>query len=72
MNAWFSADWTDPLHTGGLGTPEDLATFAHDEGLDAPDPEVLDALEAAVRHTPAAGQGMAGRYTWLRSSPATP
>ncbi len=68
MNVWFSSDWADPLHTGGLGSPEDIAAFAADNG----GPAVLSQLAGLVRSTPAAGAGMRGWYEWLKQDPSTP
>ena len=71
MNVWFSQEFTDPLHTGGLGTPADLARFATAEGFPAPT-EVVAALSELVDATPAAGAGMAGWFEWLKLAPSTP
>jgi hypothetical protein len=68
MNVWFSEDWADPLHTGGLGSPEDIAAFAASNG----GPAVLAQLADLVRTTPAAGAGMRAWYEWLRRDPSTP
>ena len=68
MNVWFSQDFTDPAHTGGVGDPDDLAAFAAGEGFPL-SPEVVDALRALVDVTPLAGTGMRGWYEWLRSDP---
>ena len=71
VNVWFSQEFTDPLHTGGLGTPDDLLRFATGEGFPAPN-EVVAALSELVDATPAAGAGMAGWYEWLKLDPSTP
>ncbi len=71
VNVWFSNDWIDPLHTGGIGSPEDLALFAAQNGL-APAQVVYDALAPIVAATPAAGAGMQGLYAWLKADPSTP
>ena len=71
MNVWFSQEFTDPLHTGGLGTADDLALFAAGEDFPAPQ-EVLDALQDLVEATPAAGLGMKAWYEWLKADPSTP
>jgi hypothetical protein len=70
MNVWFSEEFTDPLHTGGLGTPDDLARFAETEGFPFSG-EAADALQAILAATPAAGLGMRAWYEWLKSDPAT-
>jgi hypothetical protein len=71
MNVWFSEGWSDPLATGGLGSPEDLLAFAEQEGLGL-EPGALTAISELVAQTPAAGLGMAGWYAWLKRAPGTP
>jgi hypothetical protein len=71
MNVWFSRDWSDPLSTGGLGSPEDLVAFAEHEGLEL-SAEALAAIGALLRDTPVSGLGMTGWYEWLKRDPATP
>lgn len=70
INVWGSQRWTDPLHTGGGGTGEGAAQFAHDNtGLDA---DTLKALDEVVRSSPVNGAGMAAFYEWLTADPARP
>lgn len=71
MNVWFSETWSDPLATGGLGSPEDLLAFAEQEGI-ALDTGALGAIAALIEQTPAAGLGMAAWYEWLKRDPGTP
>lgn len=70
MNVWFSERWMDPLHTGGGGTGEGAAQFAHDEA-EVP-AEQMAALDAIVKASPATGAGMAPFYAWLRTAPDVP
>ena len=71
VNVWFSQEFTDPLHTGGLGTPTDLLRFAAGEGFPAPS-DVVASLSELMGETPAAGAGMAAWYEWLKADPNTP
>jgi hypothetical protein len=71
MNVWFSETWSDPLSTGGLGSPEDLVAFAEQEGLEL-SAEALGAIGDLLAETPVTGLGMAGWYEWLKRDPATP
>ena len=68
VNVWFTDDFTDPLHTGGLGNPNELLLFAQSEGIPIPQ-EVLDVLSGIVEQTPASGSGMIGLWEWLKGSP---
>lgn len=68
MNVWFSREFTDPAHTGGLGDPDDLASFAAAEGFPL-SPEVIEGLRSLVEATPAAGIGMQAWYDWLKADP---
>jgi hypothetical protein len=68
MNVWFSREFTDPAHTGGLGDPDDLAAFAAGEGFPLPQ-EVIDGLRSLVEQTPTAGIGMQRWYDWLKADP---
>jgi len=71
MNVWFSQGWTDPLHTGGLGTVADLLKFAHGEGL--PDDGLgFPTLEAIIDLAAIPGEGMALWYQWLKLDPGSP
>ena len=70
MNVWFSERWMDPLHTGGGGSGEGAAQFAHDEGNFPA--EQLAVLDALVKQAPTTGAGMASFYAWLTQSPGTP
>ncbi|HVL90580.1 MAG TPA: twin-arginine translocation signal domain-containing protein, partial [Actinomycetota bacterium] len=70
INVWGSERWMDPLHTGGAGTGEGAAQFAHDEA-DLP-AEQMAALDAIVKASPAQGAGMALFYDWLLAQPAHP
>lgn len=70
MNVWFSQRWMDPLHTGGLGTGEGVAQFAHDEA--SVPAEQMAVLNEIVRQAPTTAAGMALFYEWLRSDPLTP
>ena len=70
MNVWFSQTWIDPLHTGGGGTGEGAAQFAHDT-LSMP-AEQMAALDAIVKQAPTTAIGMALFYEWLRAAPNTP
>ncbi len=74
VNVWFSDTWTDPLHTGGLGTGEGAGQFAHDE-LSYDDYEIPEELAVAVndavsRH--GANAGMRLFYEWLTADPSRP
>lgn len=71
MNVWFSEEFTDPAHTGGLGTPADLARFAQAEGFPYSG-EFADQVDAILAHLPQAGAGMAAWYQWLKADPTTP
>lgn len=71
VNVWFSREFTDPLHTGGLGTPADLLRFATAEGFPAP-AELVASFSELMAETPAAGAGMAAWYEWLKADPGTP
>jgi len=68
MNVWYSREFTDPAHTGGLGDPDDLAAFAAGEGFPLPQ-EVIDGLRSLVEQTPMAGIGMQRWYDWLKADP---
>lgn len=70
INVWFSETWTDPLHTGGVGSGEGAAQFAHDEmGVPAQTTKQLDDL---VRSAPTTGAGMVAFYDWLRAPAERP
>ena len=71
MNVWFSEDWNDPLHTGGLGTLADLLAFGHGEGF-PDDGVVFPALEQLIDLAAVPGEGMALWYEWLKLDPSTP
>jgi hypothetical protein len=70
MNVWFSTRWMDPLHTGGAGTGEGAAQFAHDEASVPAGP--MTTLDAIVKQAPTTAAGMALFYEWLRSNADTP
>ena len=71
MNVWFSEQFTDPAHTGGLGTPADLARFAQAEGFPYSG-DFADLFDEILAQAPDAGAGMAAWYRWLKTDPATP
>lgn len=68
INVWFSQDYTDPLHTGGIGNPNELLRFAQQEGIPIPN-EAFDALAAIVAQSPLSGSGMVGFWDWLKADP---
>jgi hypothetical protein len=70
MNVWFSESWMDPLHTGGGGTGEGAAQFAHDEASFPA--EQMAVLDEIVRAAPTTGAGMALFYEWLAADPSRP
>ncbi len=62
MNVWFSDNWIDPLHTGGVTSGNTLTNFAHTT------PPPLDAYPAIEREIAAhsvTGAAMSGFYEWL-------
>ena len=74
VNVWFSDTWTDPLHTGGLGTGEGAGQFAHDE-LRYEDWEIPQELAMAINDATSrhgANAGMRLFYEWLNADPARP
>lgn len=71
VNAWFTEEFTDPLHTAGLGTPDELARYAESEGLPTP-PGLIESLSDTVDATPAGDVSMRPWYEWLKAVPATP
>lgn len=71
MNVWFSREFTDPLHTGGLGGLDDLLEYARAEGFPV-SPEAVDTARQVLNNVPAAGNGMEGIYDWLKAEPSTP
>ncbi len=71
VNVWFSSDWIDPAHTGGVGAGEGAGLFLHDES-DGFFPQELTTLLDEISHTHGQRPGMQGLYEWLNLPPATP
>ena len=71
VNVWFSREFTDPLHTGGLGGLDDALRYAETEGFPVP-PEVVPLVDQLIGQVPAAGDGITGLHRWLKAAPGTP
>lgn len=70
VNVWFSREFTDPLHTGGLGGIDDALRYAEHEGFPVP-PEAVALVDRLVGTVPGAGDGMVGFQRWLKAAPDT-
>ncbi len=71
VNVWFSEDFTDPLHTGGLGGLDEALRYAAEEGAPVP-PEVEQLARTLLHDVPVAGNGMAALHEWLKAPPGSP
>ena len=71
VNVWFSQDFTDPLHTGGLGGIDDALAYAAAEGFEVP-PLVRTVVDQLLDDVPAAGDGIVGLQQWLKAAPGSP
>ncbi len=71
INVWFSQDFTDPLHTGGLSGLDDALLYAQNEGFPLPD-EVVALAQQLLADVPAAGNGIVGFQDWLKTGPGSP
>lgn len=71
MNVWLSERWTDPLHTGAVGTGEGAAGF-----IDGRSPFPLNdatvPLDALIQASPTTGVSMRPFQEWLAASPERP
>ncbi len=70
VNVWFTREFTDPLHTGGLGGLDDALRHAEAEGVPI-SPEALALIHGLVGSVPGAGDGIVGLQTWLKAAPDT-
>lgn len=72
INVWFSENYTDPLHTAGLGHGEGGATWATEQSDGTPPAGTSAQIDALMRANPAGGEGMALFYEWLGAAPTRP
>ena len=71
MNVWFSDTWTDPVHTGGVGTGSTATSFLH-PGATGVTAQSAEAVQAILKANVAGEASMAGFQEWLGADPARP
>jgi putative cell wall-binding protein len=73
VNVWFTQEYIDPLHTGGLSTGIQAADLLHEGSAGDPTP-LSGLLETLIRESgeTLGTAGMAGFQQWLTQPPDTP